>query len=217
MKEVYDKFFEICSKENQLMIQEFKQDVKILNENELSNKYHFDYSIPRYPERILKDSFFSISLSENYILFTMTDDFNQEYNFSTTFSYSIKEDSYGLDFNIFNKLETDNDRFTIFLLKTKNELSIIDVNNTIKIEINSKSSKVDEYGYDEDFYVFNDDNIINLVLDNYLSPLELNDLLLLNEDINVIEDKILSSIISQATTLYNHKNNVPTIKLKQQH
>lgn len=213
MKAVYDKFFEICSKENQSMIQEFQKDVKILTENELNNKYQFDYSIPRYPERILKDSFFSISLSKNYILFTMTNDFNQEYNFSTTFSYAIKNDIYGIKFLIFNKIEANKDRIFISLVKTKDEFYAQDLENNIKIEINSKSSKVEEY--DEDYYIFNDDNIINLVLENYLSPLELNDLLLLNEDINVREDEILSAIINQATTLCKHKNNTPTIKLKQ--
>lgn len=211
MQSIYEKFYEICSKENKLIIQEFQEDLKKLNSIELDDKYKFDHSIENYPEKILNDSFFSISLSENYILFILTTDFNKNYNFSTTLSYSNKEDLYGIDFNIFNKLDVDKDRFTIFLLKTENEFSILDIVNTINIDINSKSSNTNEY---ENIYIFDNEDIINIVLENYLSPNELKDILLLNEDINFMEDEILSAIINQATILYNYKNNTPIQKLK---
>lgn len=204
MQNIYETLFDLSSKENQNFIKQFQHDLKILMTDELYEKYKdkFQQKNSDYPSISIKESFFDITLSENYISFTMTNDFNDNYNISTTLSYSNKEKHYGMDFNIFNKSNYYGDRLHVFYTMVNNNLIILDSINNIQLEVNSQVS-TSKPSYN--IYVFEKEPIMSLIINNYLDPKVLNEILTLTQNSDFSKDEIISSIVKQSKILFNHK------------
>lgn len=194
MKKIYNKLLSLTSSSNKKIISNFIIDLDKLSDIALYDKYDMYYEsnsvVHRAARLVLKESFFNIHLTENNIFFEIKNNLSYPNFFSAEFCFSIKNKIYSTNFGIYN---------------SGNEWDYLKVD----YEFNKKSIMsiftTGEEAKDNNFLL--NDNVMNIIFDNYLQPNDLHDLLLLSEDLNIENNEIFSCIISQAKLLSSHLNN----------
>lgn len=211
MKEIYEKLFDLCSEENKKIMQEFQIDTEQMSFKLLCKKYPFaDNSVYGDRNLLMKESFFDIKIVRKTIRFIINTDFNLDYSFSTDFIYNIDKKRYDVAFTIFNNEKTEKYLCARFSVEN-NILLTLDIDDSLPITLKSKTNSISQL-YEE--YVFADEEIMFMILDNYSKPSELSDILLLNSDLNASEDEIVSNIINHAHLIKNHKKHELMLKSK---
>lgn len=209
MKEIYEKLFKLCSEENQKIMQDFQSDSEQMNFKLLCKKYpFFDNSI--YNNLLIKEVLFDIKLMKNSIKFIINTDFNSEYSFNTDFIYTIAKKKYPIMFTIINNEKPEEYLCARFSFEN-NKLLTLYIDDSLPTTLKSKTNSISQL-YEE--YVFSDENVMSIILDNYLKPSELSDILLLNNDLNASEDEIVSNIINHAHIIKNYNKNEVMLKSK---
>lgn len=208
MKNIYEEFFNLSSKDNQNKIEDFIHDTQNMEFQLLSAKYPYLKNHSGNGVTSIKESFFSITFLKDHIEFNIISDLNSNYIFKTDFIHSIKKNTYEIEFTIFNKEHEDDRLFASFVFNDNNLLES-DFEDDLSVELNSKMSNNNVYPYEG--YVFDEKDIMSIIFDNYLNANELSDILLLN-DIDISNDDILKSIVKQATIINEHKKNHSKLK-----
>lgn len=211
MKEIYEKLFSLCSKKDQRLMHDFQLDSEQMNFKTLCKKYPFvDNSIYGDRNLLMKEGFFDIKLMRNTIRFIINTDFNSEHSFSTDFIYNIDKKRYDVAFTIFNNEKSEEYLCARFSIEN-NTLLTLDIDDNLPITLKSKTNSLSQL-YEE--YIFADEEIMFMVLDNYSKPSELSDILLIKNDFNASEDQIISNIVEHAHIIQNHKKNELLLKSK---
>lgn len=211
MKEIYEKLFSLCSKKDQRLMHDFKLDSEQMNFKTLCKKFPFvDNSIYGDRNLFIKGDFFDIKLMRNTLRFIVTTDFDSEHFFSTDFIYNIDKKRYDVAFTVFNDEKIEKYLCARFSIEN-NTLLTLDIDDALPITLKSKTNNISQL-YEE--YVFADEEIMSIVLDNYSKPSELSDILLLKNDFNASEDQIISNIIEHAHIIQNHKKSELKLKSK---
>lgn len=223
MKKIFDTFFEKCSDENKKIIEQFKEDI-LLNREFLDNSVYskYDSEIPtalnKSNLRIRKfnDNNFKMKLSLNTkeIVFTTRSHFKEDHAFLTQISFLVEKNTYSITFNLYhtqypypkNQLRvsyTIKDNF----LELSNDYDTLDIESGINSYI---APDVDmNYGC---LYIFDNHEVIKFILDNYLEPQLFKDLIMLNYDMDIDEDELLTAIYKNANILKNSNSLVQKIK-----
>lgn len=202
MKEIYEKLFSLCSKKDQRLMHDFQLDSEQMNFKTLCKKFPFvDNSIYGDRNFFIKGDFFDIKLMRNTLRFIVTTDFDSEHFFSTDFIYNIDKKRYDIMFTIGNNDRTEEYLCARFSVEN-NTLLTLDIDDALPITLKSKTNDISHL-YEE--YVFADEEIMFMVLDNYSKPSELSDILLIKNDFNASEDQIISNIVEHAHIIQNHK------------
>lgn len=223
MKHIFDAFFNKCSEKNKKLIEQFKEDI-LFNRNFLDNSVCSKYDSETYPafnnsnlyQCVFNELNFNItfSLLNKKITFSTNSYFKEEYSFLTAFSFFIEQDLYSVKFNLHKDFNLRNQLIVSYAIQN-------DILEVLKLEdrLNMESEIISYIAPNTDMnygclYIFDRQDIIKFILDNYLEPQEFKDLIMLNYDMNIEEDELLTAIYTNASLLKSSNLLVQKIKNK---
>lgn len=187
MKNIYQQFFNACSKEEKELITNLEKDlINDMNHSDLSKKYHFTQSEEiqhHYLCREIDKEKFCITLNNHSISFSVEKEFETKYIFSISLEYSVKNNTYEIDFSINDTVDPARYMNNVLSLHS-NVWESLDFFN------NLPSSLIKRY----DLYFFEDDEIMNTIIQNINNPDNMKDTLLLKHDLNLDENELLKEI-----------------------
>lgn len=223
MKHIFDAFFNKCSEENKKLIEQFKEDI-IFNRDLLDNSVYSKCDSETHPafnkstlnvKNVNEDNFkIKLSLITKEIIFTTESHFKEDHSFLTSISFFLEKDVYATTFKLYSN-QNANNQLTVSYTIEDNFLELLNEYDTLEIEsyLNSYiAPEVDmNYGC---LYIFDNHEIIKFVLDNYLEPQAFKDLIMLNYDMDIEEDELLTAIYTNSNILKKSNSLVQKIKNK---
>lgn len=189
IKNIFSNFMNLCSKENKQII----LDSISMNQHDSTLLFRKSY-----------DNHFYVVTSDKSAGFSQTCDILTEYPFETYFYYNKRELRHEVSFKLFNKKNTNEQLFVSFFETDDGKLNIDNARNSLKIKLNSvykDNLKQSQLNY----YVFNFEDIITTIIQNYTKTVdEIKDILLIQNDIDVdnSKDDLIKSICKNIYT-YN--------------
>lgn len=223
MKKIFDAFFNKCSEQNKMIIEQFKEDV-LLKKDFLDISVYSKYDSETHPafnhsnsqiKNINEDNFkIKLSLRTKEIIFTTESPFKEDHSFLTSISFFLEKDIYAITFKLYSN-QNSNSQLTVSYKLEDNFLEILNDHDTLDIEsgLNSYVAPDVDMNYGC-LYVFDNHEIIKFVLDNYLEPQAFKDLIMLNYDMDIEEDELLTAIYTNSNILKKSNSLVQKIKNK---
>lgn len=195
MKVLYNKFLDLLSKNNRKTINNFSHDLlKNLDSSIIMKKYSLTINNQRYYNYFIEEKNISVELLKSSLIFSIKTNIDDNYHFETQI-HLTKPEIYSLQFYMYKPSnEKRNSLCLSFEHKESYSYTTLDkIVNSVLLEknelINTKKSE----------------NIISLILENLSSPTELKDLLLINFDITIEHDEVISNIYNHLCILNNIK------------
>lgn len=198
MKNIYNQIYNDLSYQKRREINNFIDDSSSLafTHDKFVEKYSLIKNLfSPYLENRSVENDVEIILSSYQITFRTTTDFNNNYFFKVDFGFQFSDDSYSTTFIICNKENHKEQLYVNFIQEKTDDSFILEhFHNNLEIKLNSLHSNNNRRG----IYVFKDDSITRIILEEYLRPEDFKDLMSLNYDIDIMNDDILSNIYKHA-------------------
>lgn len=214
MKNIYNQIYNDLSYQKRKEINNFIEDSSNLelNHEKIVEKYALRKNLfSPYLENRSLDKGVEIIISSYKIIFRTTTDFNNDYFFKVDFGFQFSDESYSTTFIICNKENHKEQLYVNFIQEKTDENFILEhFHNNLEIKLNSLHSNNNRRG----IYVFKDNSITRIILEEYLRPEDFKDLMSLNYDIEIINDDILSNIYKHAIIIKDINKKSLTKKLE---
>lgn len=214
MKNIYNQIYNDLSYQKRKEINNFIEDSSNLefNHEKIVEKYALRKNLfSPYLENRSLDKGVEIIISSYKIIFRTTTDFNNDYFFKVDFGFQFSDESYSTTFIICNKENHKEQLYVNFIQEKTDENFILEhFHNNLEIKLNSLHSNNNRRG----IYVFKDNSITRIILEEYLRPEDFKDLMSLNYDIEINNDDILSNIYKHAIIIKDINKKSLTKKLE---